>query len=324
MMRPSICALLAMSFTFFQPAYAGTSTLKVSIDRPVSLVVDGKLFIPDESRTYRVENLGMGNHELSFRTAFGKELENVILDIPADSEVRCRFKKKQRFFECYETIANTTAPVAAPQPVAEAPVSAPKPDLAAQPVAKAPTPSSAKPDVVEVSTTTVETTSAGIPAMGGAINLSSPDGESVSVGVNVGGMGLGINMSGTGIETTTTETTTVTKNTMPTAPASPPPPAAPTPKPTAPSNVSLILRSTDGEWADVVVDGKVVAEFRNDDEIQVTVSAGSHTLEVREYMEDNAYTRAKIQTAGTDSIIIGLTEGQPIECYNHTGCTTAY
>ena len=62
-----------------------------------------------------------------------------------------------------------------------------------------------------------------------------------------------------------------------------------------------------------------VAEFRNEEEIKVDISSGSHTIEVREFMEDKGYTRARIDTRSSK---FWTHEGQPIECFNHDGCYT--
>lgn len=80
-----------------------------------------------------------------------------------------------------------------------------------------------------------------------------------------------------------------------------------------------MLRSTD-----VVFNGKVVSEFRNEDELRVTVSPGSHTPEIRMFMEDDAHTKAQINTNQKAETIIGNTKDQPIECYNLKGCFTAF
>jgi hypothetical protein len=278
---------------------SGSSVLKVNMDKPILLVVDGQAYEPNEkAMTYVVDGLTRGNHEVSIRTVFNKEIESLVLDMPQASEVRCRYRKKA--FSCYETIS--LAPADA--------------ETASEPrVVKPP---AAGTQVVE---TTTVTTTAGVPnqGIGGGITMTGPDGEVVSVGVNVAGM------PGAGqTSTTVTETTTVTQTGGIVAGVGAQAPVKAEPKIPMPTSVSLLFRSTDGEWADVVVDGKVVAEFRNDDEMRVTVKPGSHTIEIREFMEDGAYTRAQINTNRKSEIVIGITEGQPIECYNHKACTTAF
>lgn len=287
------CAYSDDKFTCEAPA-PGTSILKVKMESPILLVVDGKAYEPNEkTMTYRVRGLMKGTHEVSIRTVFNKEIETVSLEIPDDSEVRCQYKKKA--FSCYETIALN---------VKEEEASAP-PRVVVVPPASG----------TRVTETTTVTTTAGVPGagVGGGITMTGPDGETVSIGVNVNGM------PGAGqANTTVTETTTVTQTG---GVVVQPPVREKVPMPTS---VSLLFRCTDGEWADVVVNGKVVAEFRNDDEMRVTVKPGTHTIEIREFMEDSPYTKAQINTNRKSEIVIGIAEGRPIECYNHKGCTTAF
>ena len=326
-MRTSTVIAMLAGLVIPSMAQAGPSTLKVSLDKAVTMIVDGQRFDPDESLSYEVNGLGEGKHEISIRNFLGKEMANVLLDVPADSEVRCRYRRRN--FECYETVAL----VVTPPPVTV--VRAPEPEPLA-------IPAQGSTEVVETTTTTTTTTTgddmdlAPAPGFGGSISVTGPDGENVSMGINMGGMGMDMNMDMdmdvAESTTTTTTTTTVTQESYGTAPVvvTPPPTRRPVevyrepPPPPRPTNVSLVIRSTDGEWADVLVDGKVVAEFRNDDEIQVTITSGSHTIEVREYMDDNADPRAKIRTGAKDAIVIGIKEGQPIECYNHNGCSTSF
>jgi hypothetical protein len=107
-------------------------------------------------------------------------------------------------------------------------------------------------------------------------------------------------------------------------PAAPPPPPQATrpPPPPLPASVRLVLRSLDGEWADVVVDGKVVAEFRNQDEVIVTIKPGKHQIEVREFMDDTPYTTGRLDTGYASEITFGLREGERMTCYDHDGYTS--
>lgn len=282
------CSLIAGSAI----AQDGSSRLQVSMSKPVGLMVDGQMQeMQDQSLTYIVDNLTEGRHEISLRSMFGKELDNLFVDVPAHSEVRCRYRRKS--FECYDTVA--LAPVSHPIIV--------EPILA---VAHRP----AHTEGVETTTITTTETLGGVPGgmIAGGFTMSGPAGETVSLGVNIGGLGHDAMMGGTFTETTTVTTTNEPVHVVH------------EPVRTAPSKVTLILRSTDGEWADFVVNGKIIAEFRNEDEIKVRIKPGNHTIEVREFMKDKSYTRAKIDTGYADEVVVGITEGQPIECYNHDGC----
>jgi len=86
-----------------------------------------------------------------------------------------------------------------------------------------------------------------------------------------------------------------------------------------PDQVELIVRSTDREWADVLVDGKVVMEFRGAPEHQVTITPGLHTIEVREFMEDDDYASGRLDTGYASRVTLGITENRPITCYDHDG-----
>jgi hypothetical protein len=99
----------------------------------------------------------------------------------------------------------------------------------------------------------------------------------------------------------------------PLAPARPLPPTYAAPPPTA---VQLVVRSIDGEWADVLVDGLVVAEMRNQREAIVTLRPGRHTVEVREFLGRTPYTWAQVDTGYATVMTLGLAEDRPITFYD--------
>ncbi|MCO4746171.1 MAG: hypothetical protein KC912_15345 [Proteobacteria bacterium] len=86
-----------------------------------------------------------------------------------------------------------------------------------------------------------------------------------------------------------------------------------------PDEVTLRVRSRDGEWADVLVDGKVVLEIRNSDEESVQISPGRHTIEVREFMEEEPYTSGTLETGVSGLVTLGIEEGKPTVAYDHDG-----
>lgn len=90
---------------------------------------------------------------------------------------------------------------------------------------------------------------------------------------------------------------------------------------TAPSTVRLVLRSTDGEWADVHVDGLLVAELRGEEEATVRITPGTHQVEVREFLSERSYAAGRLDTGCADRVTLGLTEHQPIEAYDTEGWT---
>lgn len=144
--------------------------------------------------------------------------------------------------------------------------------------------------------------------MGGGVSMTlGPSGMTMTASDGVGnGVGNGASVG---------LATTGGMEVAPQAPPAGPPPAVP-------DRVQLVVRSSDGEWADVVVDGRVVMEIRNEDEASAWISPGTHTVEIREFMEDAAYTSGRLETGYASHVTLGITEGQPVRCYDHDGWTS--
>lgn len=98
----------------------------------------------------------------------------------------------------------------------------------------------------------------------------------------------------------------------PAAPATPAPAAAP-------AEVRLVLRNPDNQWADVRVNGQVVAEFRNEREHTVTLRPGVHTVEFVEFMGSEPFAAGRLTTSDADEIIFGIEDDLRVTCYNHDG-----
>ncbi|GEM_PF-6113789 len=81
--------------------------------------------------------------------------------------------------------------------------------------------------------------------------------------------------------------------------------------------VGLRIRSLDGEWADIYVNGALLARIRNQEEAEAFVPQGTHILEVREYLADEPYSRAELTTGDTPEILIDVEQDQPIRSFNH-------
>ncbi|MCO4773934.1 MAG: DUF4386 domain-containing protein [Deltaproteobacteria bacterium] len=154
-------------------------------------------------------------------------------------------------------------------------------------------------------TTTSTTTTIGGAALGVGMT-ETHTGGSVSLEV-------GVAVPGVVVEETTTTTTTVTSSSgwVDEAPVGC----------VVPAKVKLVLRATDGEWADVLVDGKVVAELRTDSEATVHVSPGVHTVEVRTFLEDGSYAGGQLDTGCQDTVTLGLTKNRPVTAYDTHGWT---
>ena len=124
------------------------------------------------------------------------------------------------------------------------------------------------------------------------------------------------------IPTTVTQTTQITVPTL----MIPPDPVvvtqSPAPiTPSQPAMAKLYIRSLDGEWADVRVDGKVVAEFRNQQEVVVDISNGMHRIDVVPFMGDKATSSVSIGSIVNNTATIGIDVDEPIICYDIPVCT---
>ena len=83
--------------------------------------------------------------------------------------------------------------------------------------------------------------------------------------------------------------------------------------------VSLRIRSKDGEWADLYVNGSLLARIRGHEELEAFVPQGNHLLEVREYLADAPYCRAELITGDTPEILLDIQQDTPIRSFNHQG-----
>jgi hypothetical protein len=81
--------------------------------------------------------------------------------------------------------------------------------------------------------------------------------------------------------------------------------------------VGLRIRSLDGEWADIYVNGAMLARIRSQEETEAFVPQGKHLLEVREYLADEPYCRAELVTGDTPEILIDVEQDQPIRSFYH-------
>lgn len=107
---------------------------------------------------------------------------------------------------------------------------------------------------------------------------------------------------------------TVVVNGMPVPGSPPPPPAQPDP----PSVVTF----TATDWANVRVDGDLL-ELRNDHSASVTLPAGPHTVEVRDFMDNEVWAKGTLLVSGGGTIKIGVVKGGAPEIYNRQGAWTA-
>lgn len=103
-----------------------------------------------------------------------------------------------------------------------------------------------------------------------------------------------------------------------------PPGAPPAPEaPVAAAPVTVELIRTDSEWANVYVDGEKVAEFRVGDTRKVlSLVPGPHTVEVRDFMDDDTRVRGVLTVAGPGPMKVGFDSRGQVQTYTAPGAWT--
>jgi len=92
-----------------------------------------------------------------------------------------------------------------------------------------------------------------------------------------------------------------------------------------PATRNLTLRSKDGEWGSVYLDGKKVWEIRaGAQEKTITVGTGEHTLEVRDFMENATWCKGLLVVDGRTDLVVGIAEEQEVEVYNDRAAWRAW
>jgi hypothetical protein len=137
-----------------------------------------------------------------------------------------------------------------------------------------------------------------------SVSMAVDDGMGGSVGMGMGVDGMGVGM---GVE--------VSGDLMEPLPRGEPVVQSALP----PGQVRLVFRSTDGEWADIRVDGKVVAEIRNNDEAVAIVSPGLHTIAFHAFMSDKPFVIGKLDTAVQETVTFGVDTDGGVQCFDHDG-----
>jgi hypothetical protein len=274
-------------------ASAGEGRLVVEIQGLLGLRVDGYPQAPPSDAPAYIVDVPGGPHTVSLHKGPKTQVWSGVVEVPADHEVRCLAAAGQ--FTC------------------QAPVI-----LADRAMV-----------MTQVTTVQATPTTTVVTAPGVAIS-ASPTGAAVAVPgatvvVSDGGGAAYVGVPGAYVMTPTPQVVVTTPQVVVTAPVATPAPqpqATQPPPPPLPASVKLVLRSLDGEWADVVVDGKVVAEFRNQDEMTVTIKPGKHQIEIREFMDAKPYTTGRLDTGYASEITFGLREGERVTCYDHDGYTS--
>jgi len=87
-----------------------------------------------------------------------------------------------------------------------------------------------------------------------------------------------------------------------------------------PSSRDVTFRVTDDSWSNVYLDGRKVYEPRAmADEKTISVSVGEHTIEVKDFMDNDVWCRGTLIVDGHTDLIIGLAEEKSIEVFNDRG-----
>jgi hypothetical protein len=285
-MRPAnivvLLASAAIALASAAPAFAfHRNQLVVTVDKPVAVLVDGQVLDYVEGSTRcELHEVTPGKHLVEIRNLVGKLLAAGEVVFPGDSEAIVRAKYSGGAFSVYDTTFLAPEPGPGTTTVVVA-------GGAGGPLATA-----------SVSTTTSSSST--------TTTVSS---DGVMVGVGLGGLGLG----GTGsVSVTTTETTTTTTgggggygggSVIVTE--------------QVPASRRVTFRSTDGEWGSVYVDGKKVWEIRaGAQEKAITLSTGEHTVEIKDFMENETWCKGRLVVDGRTDLVVGLAEGQQPEVYN--------
>lgn len=268
--------LLALSAT---PALAGWgSTLTITVDRPIAVVVDGEIleFI-EGTMNVEVYDISPGLHTIEFRKFGGKLADEAEVQVPGGGKVLVRARWRDQKFELIDTVF-----VDGPPPPTQVIVIEERP--------------------VHTEEVHVELGVGGLGTSGSVSTTTS----TTSVTTSLGGGG----MYGEDVTVTTTETTeTVHVDDGHTevviieeAP---------------PGTRQVTFRVTDDSWANVYLDGKKVWEPRAmAGEKTITVSTGEHRLTVKDFMDDDVWSNGTLVVDGWTDLIIGITEEAQVEVFN--------
>ena len=84
------------------------------------------------------------------------------------------------------------------------------------------------------------------------------------------------------------------------------------PKDPPEGRTTVTVLAPDGRWSDLYLDGTLVAEVRHHGRATFEVSHGPHQLQVREYLDRNAWLIGQLDTTGLDSMTLEIKAEQGI------------
>ena len=81
--------------------------------------------------------------------------------------------------------------------------------------------------------------------------------------------------------------------------------------------VTLVMRNIDSAWANVRVDGRLVAELRGASDLErVSLSPGIHQVEVRDFMDRELWSSGRLVVGCTSLLEMGIGEDRAPIVYN--------
>ena len=266
------------------------SELTITVDKPIAVLIDGQMLeFEENSMAVKLIDVGPGRHQVEFRNFFGKLVGSGQIDFPLDGDAIARARWTGGKFQVYEIV-----PLAPER---------------------------------EVHEQVVVGAVVGVPMMGGAVVTTTGTTNTATVGVGVGTVGVGIGVGTVGLggavvttgTTMTTTSTTVTTGMVGGTTGVVVVQEAPRAR-SQPVIRKVTFRSTDGEWGSVYVDGKRVWEIRaGAQEKSITLMSGEHTVEIKDFMENECWCKGTLVVSYDRDLTIGLTKEQPPEVFNDSG-----
>ncbi len=160
------------------------------------------------------------------------------------------------------------------------------------------------PDGFEV---TVEYRDRHFAVTGIAADKAQPQAAAIVPGatVTVSANGTSVTVGGLGVSVTT---------------PAPSPAPAPPPAPVSTAPVQVQFASTDGEWADLYVDGEKRQEFRvGTAPVVLSLTPGMHKVEIKDFMGSETWASGHLNVSGTTEIKLGFGKTSGVEVYNLPG-----
>lgn len=260
------------------PAMAGWgSTLTITVDRPIAVVVDGVIleFI-EGTMNVEVYDISPGMHTVELRKFGGKLADEGQVQVPGGGKVLVRARWRDHKFEVLDTVF-----VDEPPPPPQVVIVEERPHATEE---------------VHVSV--------GVGGLGTTGSVSTTT-SSTSVTTSTHGGGLYGDVTVTTTETNETVHVDDGHGTVVVVDEAPP------------GSRNVTFRITDDSWANVYIDGKKVWEPRAmAGEKTISVTTGEHRLTVKDFMDDEIWSNGTLVVDGWTDLIIGITEESQIEVFN--------